>query len=249
MRSEDLIYVILLLGSLGLSAVLRACPLAYRASASAVAGAGLVLYACSWRGALHLLTALCVALGALAVARGSLGANARLRGGVTVACVFVHLCCVRSLPSFPGGATNAAMLVLALRLGSIGFDDDASAASTPEVVRYALCYHGLFTAPYYSFRQWAAAMRSPTPLPPPRSLVRVLARCRAATISRQSPMTSRRSPMTSRQSPDDLPTTSRRSQVRVALATIGALLFWQATARMLPFSLAVSLDICSPLAP
>ena len=196
MRAEDLIYVVLLVGSLGLSAVLRACPSAYRASASAVAGAGLVLYACSWIGALHLLTALCLALGTCS----ALSANVRLRGPATLTCVFAHLCCVRCLPSFPGGATNAAMLVLALRLSSIGFDADAAAASTPELVRYALCYHGLFTAPYYSFGQWSAAMRSPQPLPPSRALV------------------------------------------RVAVATVGALLFWQATAKMLPFSLAVSVE-------
>ena len=56
----------------------------------------------------------------------------------------------------------------------------AEAESTLELVRYACCYHGLFTGPYVSHAEWHASMRTPRPLPSARSLIRALLTALAA---------------------------------------------------------------------
>ena len=161
MARDDLAFAFILVGSVAFSALLRQFPAQLRPDAAAIVGAAAVVSACGPQ-CLHLAVALALAVFALNVA------PPHYRERISFAIAFGHLAFVRLLPSPPGGPTNAAMLMLTLRLGA------ADATSSVELIRYACCYHGLFTGPYYSYAEWQAAMRAPQPLPTRRALWQAL---------------------------------------------------------------------------
>ena len=167
MGHDDVVFVLLLVGSVVGSALLRLCPTRWRADVAALAGVLAILGACG-PNAIHPLT------GVLLSAAARRLVPRRWRAGASFALAFGHLTVLRLLPVSPGGPTNAAMLLLTLRLST------AEAESTLELVRYACCYHGLFTGPYVSHAEWHASMRTPRPLPPARSLIRALLAALAA---------------------------------------------------------------------
>lgn len=158
MAADDLAFVAILLGSVVVSALLRLCPVRFRADASAAAGVFFVLGACGPQNAAHLLVALLLALAALHLA------PERWRQLLSFTLAFAHLAVLRMVPSPPTGPTNAAMLLLTLRLSA------AEATTTAELLRYACCHHGLFTGPHISLGDWHAAMRAPRPAPTARDL-------------------------------------------------------------------------------
>jgi lysophospholipid acyltransferase 7 len=164
MASDDVTFVCILVGSVVLSALLRLCPSHWRADAAAVSGAAAILGACGPWNALHPLTAVALAL----LVRWIV--PSRWREGTAFVVAFGHLASLRVLPTPPGGPTNAAMLLLTLRLAAGG----PAPRSSFELMRYASCYQGLFTGPYYSYEVWDAAMREPQRSPSAYALVRAL---------------------------------------------------------------------------
>ena len=150
------IYVAILVGSVVVSALLRLVPTSSRATASAVVGIAFVVGACA-NGAIQLAVALLLAL----LNYGFTPRSMRRAGAFALA--FGHLGILRVLEE-PQGATNAALLVLVLRLASLG-DVEEGPRSATELIQYACCYHGLFTAPWYTYAEWSEAMRAPQPLP------------------------------------------------------------------------------------
>lgn len=161
----DGVYVLILVGSTALSALLRVAGSRASADIAAACGVGLVVRACGWQ-ALHPASAL-----VLAGLVRRLAPRERL-GAAALALAFGHLAALRLYAQL-SGPTNAVMLMLSLRLGSVGFDaQDGARAPTGalELARYACCYHGLFTGPFYGFEAWDAAMRAPRPAPSARAL-------------------------------------------------------------------------------
>ena len=156
MKNDEKVYVAILVGSVVVSALLRLVPTSSRATASAVVGIAFVVGACA-NGAIQLAVALLLAL----LNYGFTPRSMRRAGAFALA--FGHLGILRVLEE-PQGATNAALLVLVLRLASLG-DVEEGPRSAAELIRYACCYHGLFTAPWYTYAQWSEAMRAPQPLP------------------------------------------------------------------------------------
>ena len=150
------IYVAILVGSVVVSALLRLVPTSSRATASAVVGIAFVVGACA-NGTIQLAVALLLAL----LNYGFTPRSMRRAGAFALA--FGHLGILRVLEE-PQGATNAALLVLVLRLASLG-DVEEGPRSATELIQYACCYHGLFTAPWYTYAEWSEAMRAPQPLP------------------------------------------------------------------------------------
>ena len=171
MAGDDAKFVIVLLLSVVASLVLRACPTGARADASALLGAALIVFACGWSNALHPLSAVVISAVCAKVI------PSRHRPWVCFASAFGHLALLRMLPTPPGGPTNAALLVLVLRLaaadGAVAAGVDGNRGAR-EIIRYTLCYHGLFTAPYLPYAEWAATMRAPRPLPSARVLGQTL---------------------------------------------------------------------------
>ena len=161
--SDDIAFAIILVGSVVVAALLRICPISRRADAAALTGALAILVACGRANALHPLSAILLAIAVLCLA------PPRHRSAAAFVVAFGHLAFVRLLPSPPGGPTNAAMLLLTLRLSAV---DEAT--SVAELVRYACCFQGLFTGPHLSHAEWDAAMRQPQPLPPARRVGRAL---------------------------------------------------------------------------
>ena len=159
MAGDDVKFIAILLGSVVVSALLRVCPTRFRADAAAMVGIVAIIGACGPSNALHPLVALVLSIAALHIS------PVRWRPLASFALAFGHLAFVRLLPSPPGGPTNAAMLLLTLRLSA------AEAQSTGELIRYVCCFHGLFTGPYVSHAEWHAAMRTPQPVPTARALV------------------------------------------------------------------------------
>lgn len=155
MAADDVAFAGILIGSIVLSALLRWLPAHWRADVSAAVGTATMMAACGLKNALHPLSAIALAMVLLKLAPRRWHASAAL---VTS---FGHLAVVRLLPSRPGGPTNAAMLLLTLRLAA----PSSELSSAAELMRYASCYHGLFTGPYYSYETWRAAMRAPQPFP------------------------------------------------------------------------------------
>ena len=123
MARDDLAFAFILVGSVAFSALLRQFPAQLRPDAAAIVGAAAVVSACGPQ-CLHLAVALALAVFALNFA------PPHYRERISFAIAFGHLAFVRLLPSPPGGPTNAAMLMLTLRLGA------ADATSTVELIRY-----------------------------------------------------------------------------------------------------------------
>ena len=146
------------------SALLRRVPTRFRASTSAAVGALAMVAACG-RGAIHPATALGLALINQALAGSSRRAMAALLA-------FAHLGVVRAIGAAEG-LTNAALLVLVLRLAAAG-DAQHGPRGAGELIRYACCYHGLFTAPFYTYDEWQAAMRAPCKPPTAHALGRAV---------------------------------------------------------------------------
>ena len=178
MARDDIVFVVILVGSVAVSGLLRFCPPKWRADMSAIAGVVALVAACGWPNALHPLSAIAAALLCLKLT------PQRQRGSMAFALAFGHLAILRLSPSPPGGPTNAALLLLVLRLAAAdgavaagGGDGTgksaASSSASPgalELVRYACCFHGLFTGPYYSYAAWNEMMRAPRPVPAARQL-------------------------------------------------------------------------------
>lgn len=165
MGEDDLKFAVVLVSSVFMSMLIRiAVPVRFRSDVSAVAGACYIIYACGVPKALHPLSAVGVSMVCHRFVPD------RYRVAAAFATAFGHLAVLRMLPTPPGGPTNAALLVLVLRLAAA---DGAVAASANgehiyELMRYTLCYHGLFTAPYYTYAEWVSTMRTPSPVPPVR---------------------------------------------------------------------------------
>ena len=165
MSPDDLTYVAILIGSVVFSALLRLVPRHSRATASAAVGAVAIAGACG-EAAIHPASGLL-----LAIANHVFMPPGMRRGGAFVL-AFSHLGVLRAL-GVATGPTNAALLVLVLRFAAAGDAEDGP-RSAAELVRYTCCYHGLFTAPFYTYAEWAAAMRAPQPLPMARDLARAV---------------------------------------------------------------------------
>jgi D-alanyl-lipoteichoic acid acyltransferase DltB (MBOAT superfamily) len=162
--SSDGAFVVILLGSVVGSAVLRLVPGRSRATLSAAAGAALICAACEPYQVLHLGSSLL-----LGVLSWMLCAPA-WRGSVCMLLTFAHLGGLRVMGVATGPA-NAALLVLVLRLIAGNSDRPTDAPKTvADFVLYACCYQGLFTAPFYTYTQWNAAMRAPAPFPSVRTI-------------------------------------------------------------------------------
>ena len=163
MGRDDIAFAAILIGSVVVSAALRLCPLRFRADAAALCGALTILGACGPHNSLHPLTSILLALLAMHAS------PPRYHKAVAFVLAFGYLSYLRLMPSPPGGPTNACMLLLTLRLST------ADAPSTLELIRYACCYHGLFTGPYYSHAEWDEAMRrAKRPPTPPKALAKAL---------------------------------------------------------------------------
>ena len=156
MKRDDLTYVLILVGSVIISALLRLVPARARATTSAAIGVLSVVGACKELAALP-ATALLLALANHVVV------PARWRRASAMGLAFCHLGAVRSF-GYADGPTNAVLLVLVLRLSAAG-DPEHGPRGMAELTRYACCYHGLFTAPFFTYADWTSAMRAPQPLP------------------------------------------------------------------------------------
>ncbi len=167
MAKDDVVYVAILIGSLGISAASRLVPRGLRASACAVVGAAAAVGSCGWS-VLHPATT--ILLNALALRF----VPQRRRCAASFVLTLGHLCATRLFVVL-SGPTNAVMLMVTLRLISAlcdsqdGTDAPQGAA---ELLRFACCFHGIFTGPTFSYGAWNRAMRSPEPLPSARALGR-----------------------------------------------------------------------------
>ena len=163
---SDAAFIFILVGSVGLSVGLRFCPTRWRADASAVAGAMFIVFSCGLRDAFHPLLAIGLAIICLKIM------PERLHSLAAFTLAFGHLAVLRMSSSPPEGPTNAALLILVLRLagadGAVAAGSGSGRNSSVELARFALCYHGLFTGPYYSHVSWEQMMRSPKPWPSAR---------------------------------------------------------------------------------
>jgi D-alanyl-lipoteichoic acid acyltransferase DltB (MBOAT superfamily) len=165
-QSDEVVYVVILLGSVLLSGVFRLASHS-RADLSAASGIALLALACGTSLVVHP----CVAL-LLAVLVHWLSPP-QWRGLIAMVVSFGHLGVVRLLPKPVGGPTNAALLILVLRAVS---GNTQSAGEMPrsamDFLRYMCCYHGLFTAPVYTYGEWRRAMSSPSRMPAGHELAR-----------------------------------------------------------------------------
>lgn len=173
--SDELAFVAILVGSLGLGAIAPTLPLRFKPLVFAASGVGALVLCCGEQ-SVHAIT---IALCTLAFLRL---APQRLHGMLCAAFCFGYLTLVRMTTSLRGPA-NAVQLMLTLRLTSLAFDstDGKLVDSLPsQLLLYTCCCHGLFTGPFYTFDEWTSAMqlkkREGSPQTPYRQAIGALAR-------------------------------------------------------------------------
>uniref|UniRef100_A0A7S4B407 Lysophospholipid acyltransferase 7 n=2 Tax=Chrysotila carterae TaxID=13221 RepID=A0A7S4B407_CHRCT len=178
--ADDAMYALVLLASLAAGAVLYSGMVPIQARAAFSAGIGvLVLCLCCQTQAIHaFFPAAMVLLVIMLLPK-------YLHGKLCLSISIGYLALARNLQL--GAFTNAVLLILTLKLMSIGFDSQdgkLSSRSPILILQYLFCFNGMLTGPFYRFTAWEEVLVLPRTghvrKSPPGAVARALARTIAA---------------------------------------------------------------------